>query len=71
MGPEEVHKDVERTGTPLLWRQVERVWVAQPGEEKALRLYHGIPVPKGPTEKTGRNSLSGSAVKGQGIMAFN
>jgi len=51
VGPEEVHKDAQRTGAPLLWRQAERVGVAQPGEEKALRIYCGIPVPKGAHRK--------------------
>ena len=30
------HEDAQRAGAPLLWRQGERVGVAQPGEGKAL-----------------------------------
>ncbi|KAF4791797.1 hypothetical protein TURU_128025 [Turdus rufiventris] len=31
------YKAAQWTGAPLLWRQTERVWVGQPGEEEALR----------------------------------
>ena len=45
MGPEEGHKDDQRAGAPLLWRDAEGAAVLQPREEKALeRLHHGLVV---------------------------
>ncbi|PKU45669.1 rna-directed dna polymerase from mobile element jockey- hypothetical protein [Limosa lapponica baueri] len=45
--PEECHEDDQRAGEPVLWRQVERVVVVQPGQEKAPgRPYSNLPVPK-------------------------
>ena len=34
-GPEEGHKDDKKDGAPLLCGKAERIWVIQPGEEKA------------------------------------
>jgi len=45
-GSEEDHKDDQRAGAPLLYRQAERAGV-QPGEEKdPERPYCGLPVSK-------------------------
>lgn len=42
------------------------------GVEKALRRpYNSFPVPKGPVEKLGRDSLLGGVGIGHGVMALN
>lgn len=35
------HRDAQRSGTPLLWRQAEGVGIVQHGEEKAPQRLHG------------------------------
>lgn len=37
LSPEESHQDIQKAGAPLLWREVERVGLLQPGEEKVLQ----------------------------------
>lgn len=46
-GPDEGHKNGQRTGTFLLWKEAECVEVVQPGEEKVLgrpRKIHRSPL---------------------------
>lgn len=33
VGPEEGHRNGQRAGVPLLWKQIERVGIVQPGED--------------------------------------
>jgi len=48
MGPEEGHKDNQKAGAPLLWRQAEGVELVQPEKEKDPgRPRYGLPVFKG------------------------
>lgn len=72
MGVEEGQEDDQWAGTPLLCIHMGRVGVVQPGEENVLvRPGSGLPVPKWDLqEKVGRNSSSGSAVTGQGVMVL-
>jgi len=42
VGPQEGHKDNQRTGSPLLQRKVEGVGLFQLGEEKALERPHCV-----------------------------
>lgn len=50
MCPEENHEDVQRAGTPLLWRQAERGGGVQPGE-----ILEHLPISKGPPGKLERD----------------
>jgi len=46
-GAEEGHEDLQRAGTPLLWRKAKGVGVVQPGEEKVSgRTYCGVSIYK-------------------------
>ena len=45
--PEKGHKSDPHNGTPLLWKQVERAGVVQPGEKALGRPESGLSVSKG------------------------
>jgi len=73
VSPEEDHKDDQRAGAPLLWRQAEGALAVQSGEEKAPgRPHYSLPVLEGVLiNRRGTDFLHGLIVIGQGGMALN
>lgn len=55
------HEDAQRAGKPLLWRQVERIGVIQPGEGKGPGRPHcGLLLPKESLLEAWRGTVSES-----------
>lgn len=67
---QQLHKDAQRVGAPLLWRQDKRPVIVQPGEASG-RLSSTFQCLKGATRELGRGVLPGHVVIGQGEMASN
>lgn len=58
MDPEGGHKEDQRAGAPLLWREVEVTGLVQPWEQKVLgRPFSSLPTFKGGLQKRWRMTL--------------
>jgi len=70
-GPEEIHKNDQSDGTPLLGGKAERSGAVQRAEEKAPRRPYGsLPVSEGAYKTAGEGLFTGPVVIGHWVVAL-
>ena len=70
-GAEEGHENDQRDGTPLIWREAERVGIVQLGEGSGETLVRPFNVQRGLIRETERDFLRRPIVTEQGITVLN
>lgn len=65
---EDIHKDYQRAGALLLWRQTGRIAVVQPAEKHAPgRISSSFSIPKAVYKRAGEGLLTRACCKGNGF----